>query len=381
VTKQTVGTTVAGNINAFSPAMNAVTALSYNQANRLAAVTTGTTMAATYTYDAFGQKLVKTLLGVSPVLYQFDQSGNLLEEGFGSTVGSVDYIYLGTQPVATLTVTTGAFAYLHTDHLGTPQLATGSTQATVWSAGGYQPFGTTAAVTGTITQNLRFPGQYFDAESTFYHNGYRDYASNLGRYLQSDPVGVAGGLNTYRYTDDNPVNFADPSGRCPWCIAAVIGGVAGGLGLYANNPHASWLDYAKAIGAGALFGATGGVLGESIAAGIAGGGLAGALGDAIGQKIAADSQNREFCLNGWEVVTQGALGGFGGGIGNAYAITARLALEEVGATPLSANLFGNRAGAAVGGIASFAGNMNLPDTLGGYNLSPASVPDNSCGCH
>jgi RHS repeat-associated protein len=229
-TKQIVGTTAAGNIDSFSPAMNAVTALSYNQANRLATVTAGTTLAATYTYDAFGQRLVKTPLGVFQVLYQFDQRGNLLEEGYGSTAGPVDYIYLGTQPVATLTVSTGAFAYLHTDHLATPQLATGSTQAIVWSAGGYQPFGTTGAVTGTITQNLRFQGQYFDAESTFYHNGFRDYAPNLGRYFESDPIGLAGGLNPYLYTSGNPLTNTDPAGL--WTLQ--IGGV---LTFNAFNVH------------------------------------------------------------------------------------------------------------------------------------------------
>ena len=210
--KQTIGTTAAGNISSFSPAMNAVTALSYNQANRLATVTTGTTAAATYTYDAFGQRLVKTPLGVSPILYQFDRGGNLLEEGYGSTTGPVDYIYLGTQPVATLTLATGTFSYLHTDHLGTPQLATGSTQAVAWSAGLYQPFGTTGTVTGTITQNLRLPGQYFDAESGFYHNGFRDYVPNLGRYLESDPIGLGGGLNTYLYANANPGRLTDRRG-------------------------------------------------------------------------------------------------------------------------------------------------------------------------
>jgi RHS repeat-associated protein len=209
-TTQNVGTTAEGNINSFSPAMNTVTALSYNQANRLAAVTAGTTQLAKYIYDAFGRRLRKAT--TAGTLYQFDQSGNLLEEAYTNSAGPVDYIYLGTQPIATLTPGTGAFSYLHTDHLGTPQLATGSTQAVVWSAGGYQPFGTTGTVTGTITQNLRFPGQYFDAESGFYHNGFRDYVPNVGRYLESDIIGLAGGLNTYLYAMANPGEFVDPSG-------------------------------------------------------------------------------------------------------------------------------------------------------------------------
>jgi RHS repeat-associated protein len=211
-TTQSVGTTSAGNIDSFSPAMNSVTSLAYNQASRLATLTAGTKLLAKYTYDAFGQRLRKATTTTTATLYQFGQSGNLLEEAYTSGAGPVDYIYLGTQPVATLTPGTGTFSYLHTDHLGTPQLATSNTQAVVWSAGGYQPFGATETVTGTITQNLRFPGQYFDAESAFNHNGFRDYMPNIGRYLESDPVGLTGGINTYLYARANPLKNMDRLG-------------------------------------------------------------------------------------------------------------------------------------------------------------------------
>ena len=59
--------------------------------------------------------------------------------------------------------------------------------------------------TGGLVQNLRLPGQQFDAETGIYHNGFRDYVPNLGRYLESDPIGLAGGLNTYAYVGANPL--------------------------------------------------------------------------------------------------------------------------------------------------------------------------------
>lgn len=65
---------------------------------------------------------------------------------------------------------------------------------------------------GLIVQNLRLPGQEFDADTGLYHNGFRDYAPGWGRYLQSDPIGLAGGLNTYGYAGANPVNLIDPFG-------------------------------------------------------------------------------------------------------------------------------------------------------------------------
>jgi RHS repeat-associated protein len=60
---------------------------------------------------------------------------------------------------------------------------------------------------------LRFPGQYFDAETGLHYNYYRDgYDSATGRYTQSDPIGLRGGLNTYAYAQQNPLAYIDPSG-------------------------------------------------------------------------------------------------------------------------------------------------------------------------
>ncbi len=108
---------------------------------------------------------------------------------------------------------TPALSYLHTDHLGKPQFATDETGATIWDAGAkVTPFGDGINTAAAFAQNLQFPGQYHDAETALSHNHHRTYDPTLGRYLQSDPIGLAGGLNRYAYVGGNPMGFADPLG-------------------------------------------------------------------------------------------------------------------------------------------------------------------------
>jgi len=115
--------------------------------------------------------------------------------------------------------------YVHSDHLGTPQLLTDQSQAVVWSAD-YEPFGEVNITTQTIENNLRFPGQYFDAETNLHYNYFRDYDPSLGRYVQSDPLGIFGIIdefgiaifksmdaNLYLYVLANPINYIDLDGE------------------------------------------------------------------------------------------------------------------------------------------------------------------------
>ena len=79
---------------------------------------------------------------------------------------------------------------LHTDQLGTPLAMTSSGLGQVeWSAL-YRPFGEVHSITGTDDLDLRFPGQLLDSETGYHQNWHRDYDPTLGRYLQSDPIGL-----------------------------------------------------------------------------------------------------------------------------------------------------------------------------------------------
>jgi len=111
--------------------------------------------------------------------------------------------------------------YYHTDHLGTPIIMTDKNQNVVWN-GEFLPFGEPLSITGTIKNNLRFPGQYFDEETGLHYNWHRDYKPDIGRYVEVDTIGLRGGINRFSYAGNNPTNFFDPMGfRVELCSAPV----------------------------------------------------------------------------------------------------------------------------------------------------------------
>lgn len=182
--------------------------LVYNQASRFAEYIEDGATSATYTYNALGQRTRKTLPDETRV-FHYATSIQLLGETDAAGTPIKDYIWLGNEPVAQIEAT-GVVVYLHTDHLLTPRLGTSDAKAIVWRWEG-EAFGDVEAH-GPMEVNLRFPGQYFDAETGRHYNYFRDYDPAIGRYLTSDPIGLAGGLNTYAYVFNNPLRWVDPLG-------------------------------------------------------------------------------------------------------------------------------------------------------------------------
>ena len=133
-------------------------------------------------------------------------------------------------------------------------MVTNSSGTVLWSWNS-DAFGTTVAnedVDGdnnNFTFNLRFPGQFFDSESKKHYNYFRDYEPGTGRYLESDPIGLEGGWNTFEYALSSPLNFIDLEGTNPICLtpvtfcACVIIGV--GASYYATRNRSSNASYSS----------------------------------------------------------------------------------------------------------------------------------------
>jgi RHS repeat-associated protein len=163
--------------------------------------------------------------------YLYDPAGRLLGEYDDAGQVEREYVYLEGMPLA-LMAPNGIY-YYHTDHLGTPQSLTDSDQTVVWQAH-HDLFGRASVTNQAVTNNLRFPGQYFDTETGLHYNYFRDYDPSVGRYIQSDPIGLAGGINTYTYVGSNPLTRIDPTGNCAPCIAIITVCVGGTLYLAAQ---------------------------------------------------------------------------------------------------------------------------------------------------
>jgi len=108
----------------------------------------------------------------------------------------------------------GSYYFYHNDHLGTPQSMTDMAGDIVWEAT-YEAFGKAQVYSdSTITNNLRFPGQYWDEETGLHWNWHRYYDPGTGRYVSEDPIGFhSGDENFYRYSLNNPATLFDPDGN------------------------------------------------------------------------------------------------------------------------------------------------------------------------
>jgi RHS repeat-associated protein len=182
-----------------------------------------------YSYNNNGQRIRKsdgTTAGTTVFVYDFN-SGNLLGEYDASGNPVKEYVWMGSQLVAVMTPDPAnpsnppLVYYVYSDHLNTPRVIVdqGNNIRWRWLA---EPFGNTAPETnpsnlGTFVFNLRYPGQYADQESGLFYNINRYYDPSLGRYAQSDPIGLAGGqFSTYAYVNGDPLLYYDPNGLWAW---------------------------------------------------------------------------------------------------------------------------------------------------------------------
>jgi RHS repeat-associated protein len=178
---------------------------------------------AAYTYDPFNRRIVKVTAGSTgtKTYFLYADEGLVAEaDSTGAITKTYGYRPHGTWGTDPVYLKEGAGTYyFQNDHLGTSQKLIDQSGHVVWSAKAEAFGSTTVDPASTITNSLRFAGQYYDAETGLHYNWNRYYDPKLGRYISSDPIGLGAGLNLYGYVAANPVRNFDPYGLLSWLDA------------------------------------------------------------------------------------------------------------------------------------------------------------------
>ena len=203
--------------------------LSRDPFGRLVSVTDGGNSLARYGYDGQRRRVFKEVTTaasgrkpapptVSTTRFVYDTSGLLLQEQTADGSWAVDYIWCNGEPVAHIVRTPSGeiTSWAVTDHLGVVRVLTNAAGKAVWRAE-YEPYGADSINENPdrdkvkTTFNLRFPGQYHDAETGWSYNWHRYYDPKLGRYLEADPMEYSR-FSSYGYADHNPLRIMDVLG-------------------------------------------------------------------------------------------------------------------------------------------------------------------------
>jgi RHS repeat-associated protein len=240
-------TVQTGTVDAVSPTSNQlVSSGSISYGYDAKGNTTTVSGVSTYSYDAFnrmnsaagatyyvnpeGQRLRKQVSGVS-TYFAPDDGGAMLAESVSG--GWSDYVWLNGRLIGR--VAGGQVYAIDDDQVGRPEDVTNASRGVVWRA---QNFAFTQnVIVSNVTLNLGFPGQYFDAETSAWNNGFRDYKSGLGRYVESDPIGLLGGINTYAYVGGDPLLYFDSLGL-DWHLSQSTGQITDNNGKVVGNAYA-----------------------------------------------------------------------------------------------------------------------------------------------
>ena len=297
-----------------------------------------------------------------------------------------------------------AISYVHADHLNTPRLVANQVGQTVWRWDQWEPFGDSLpnenpSGLGAFEFSLRFPGQYADKETNLHYNMARDYWPEGGRYIQSDPIGLDGGINTYSYVGGNPLSYSDPTGTI-FPVFAATALVGAGFSALASI-GVQWyqtgslmcVDRAQVWTATLVGAAAGALLPVATTSAIASG-LPAVVGAAALGGVANVTQYwANFFLAGTPVSGIGALGSYGlGVVGGALGGALRnpnLLVGQPGVSTASLGTLPAVGTQSVSGLNSSqwnsvlganAGLGNTARNLGGGIVSNYDPTATNCGC-
>jgi|GEM_PF-1343254 len=202
----------------------------YNAANRMASVSENGELLMSYRYNGAGERVYRSGSGQTAHTV-FDPNGQWIGDydEYGQVIQQA--IWLGDLPVGLLARLDGGerrLFYIQPDALGTPRVVIDPTRGTqgtaVWrweledeAFGETEPNQDPDGDNTLFVLDMRYPGQQHDSATGFNYNYFRDYDASTGRYVQSDPVGLLGGINTFAYVSARPLIAIDKYGLSEEC--------------------------------------------------------------------------------------------------------------------------------------------------------------------
>ena len=211
----------------------------FDLAGRLGSATRAGSAQASYRHNAAGQRVLQRV-GTDKALHLHGEGGEWLGSYGATGAAAQQVVWLGSRPVGLIQA--GKVFYIESDHLGSPRAVVDPQRDVAvwrWSLLG-EAYGNGLPAEDPdqdgIPQSfdLRFPGQRYDSKSGLSYNYYRDYDVSTGRYVQSDPIGLEGGVATFAYAGSNPIINLDPSGLSTLSMCArpenVLACAAAGIG-------------------------------------------------------------------------------------------------------------------------------------------------------
>jgi RHS repeat-associated protein len=214
-------TTADGTLRRYDAAGNTIAIGSleslHNAAGRLSEVRASGTSIASYRYNGDGARVVRHE-GSNKIYTIYDEAGHWLGDYDTNGNAITQAIWLGDYPVGL--IADGRILHIEPDHLGTPRAVVDPARNMAvwqWKLIG-EPFGADLPNDdpdgdgNRLVFDLRFPGQRYDSVSGLHYNYHRYFDAASGRYVQSDPIGLAGGISTYSYVGGNPYARIDPLG-------------------------------------------------------------------------------------------------------------------------------------------------------------------------
>jgi RHS repeat-associated protein len=200
-----------GNLIQRQTATGTVT-YTWDARNRLTGIS-GPSGTASFKYDALGRRIEKTVNGVSTqYLYDGNQA---IAELSGSAIGATYLTGLQIDEVLARYSASGDRSLI-ADALGSV-LAQADGTGAVQTQYSYSPYGETQTTGVNDGNPVQYTGRENDQTGLYYYRA-RYYDPQLKRFVSADPIGIAGGINLYQYTNSNPVSFTDPLGLKAFCL-------------------------------------------------------------------------------------------------------------------------------------------------------------------